>query len=105
MNINSQQWLSVARWVVSFGGGFFVGKGYITAEQLSSVTSNLPTIISGVAAVATLIWGVTNKTDRSLVVQAAAVPGVKAVVVDTAVAPAAVADTAKAANQPKVVSG
>lgn len=90
MNINTQQVLSVARWIVSVAGGFVVGKGWITTEHLTTVMDKLPEIIGGIAAIATLIWGVANKTDRSMLVQASHVQGVTAVVVDTKTAPAPV---------------
>lgn len=106
--VNKEQILSVARWIISVGGGFVVGKGWVTAEHLATFTDNLPAIISGVAAIATLIWGVANKTDRNMVVNASNVPGVKAVVVDTSAnTPASTGVVAAAESKegaPKVVS-
>lgn len=110
MIINTQQILSIARWIISVGGGFAIGKGWITTEHLATIGDKLPEIIGGLAALATLIWGVANKTNRATVVQASNVPGVKAVVVDTTSTTAAVPSVVAAAESrdntaPKVVPG
>ena len=104
--VNKQQIYEGIRWVVAMTGGFLIGKGYVTQEHLNTFVDKLPEIISGIAAISTLVWGLFNRTNRSTVVQASEVPGVKAVIVDTTTgtsATAGVVAAASSADAPKVV--
>lgn len=47
--MNMDQVLSAVRWVITSGGGYAVGRGWITADQV--------TLIAGIgAAVVPLVW-------------------------------------------------
>lgn len=97
LGINKEQVLAAVRWLIAFGGGILVGKGYITAEQLNTISANLPVIIPALISIGGLVWGIINRTDKNIVVAAAQVPGVKAVVVDTTPATPATAGVVAAA--------
>lgn len=106
--INNEQLKTIGRWAITFGGGVLVGKGYITAEQLKSVSTDLQTIVPAMISLAALAWGIINKTNKNQVVAASNVPGVKAVVVDTSLstdASAGVITAAASTTAPKVVAG
>lgn len=48
-NVNLDQVLSAARWIISTGSGYLVGKGVITADQVELLTG-------AVTAVIPLVW-------------------------------------------------
>lgn len=105
---NKQQVLDAVRWIIGFGGGFLVGKGYITAEQLDTLSANLPVIIPAIISVGGLVWGIVTHTNKNTVVAASNVPGVKAVIVDTAPstpATAGVVEAVASESAPKVIAG
>lgn len=106
--VNNEQLKTIGRWAVTFGGGFLVGKGYITADQLKSVSADLQTIVPALISLGALTWGIVTHTNKNTVVAASNVPGVKAVVVDTGVATDAspgVIAAAASTTAPKVVGG
>lgn len=63
-----EQISSILRHILTFGGGFVVAKGWISAEALPGIVGALLTIGGG-------IWAMVNKTETSIIAQAAAVPG------------------------------
>lgn len=54
--MNDELW-TVIRYALIGGGGFLAGKGYGTAEQFTALANDLPSVISGVTAVGSAIWG------------------------------------------------
>lgn len=68
---NQAQVLSAVRWVIAFGGGIAVGKGWITNEQLAM-------IIAAAVAVVPLIWSLFVHTKSNTVATAAAIVPVPA---------------------------
>jgi hypothetical protein len=68
--MNWEQISSILRHILTFGGGFIVAKGWISAEAL-------PGIIGGIITVGGVIWGFFNKTDNAIVASAAALPDVQ----------------------------
>lgn len=59
---------SILRHILTFGGGFVVAKGWISAEAL-------PGVVGALVTIAGVIWGVVNKSDTSVIASAAAIPG------------------------------
>lgn len=91
--VNQDQALGAARGLISFGGGYAVGHGWITADQV--------TLFSGIAAaVIPLVWTYFAHTDAAKV-KAAAVPGVEIVVQSNA--SDAVKEVADDPAQPTIV--
>lgn len=85
--MNQEQIKSAVRWVLStFGGvigGFFIGKGWVTADQVTSILSNetvIALISSGVITLIGLIWGQVVHTDAAAVATVDAIPAVAGVV-------------------------
>lgn len=85
--MNQEQVKSAVRWVLAtFGGvigGFFIGKGWVTADQVASVLSNdtvIALITSGVVALVGLIWGQVIHTEAAAVATVDAIPAVAGVV-------------------------
>jgi hypothetical protein len=70
--MNWEQISSILRHILTFGGGFIVAKGWISAEAL-------PGIIGGIITVGGVIWGFFNKTDNAIVASAAALPDVQSI--------------------------
>lgn len=93
---NLDQVLSAVRWIIATGGGYAVGRGLVTTEQL--------TYIGGAAAaLVPLFWSMFVHTDSAKIASVTALPEVKQVVVTQA----ASADSAAGAAavdplQPKV---
>jgi hypothetical protein len=81
--MNWEQISSILRHILTFGGGFIVAKGWISAEAL-------PGIIGGIITVGGVIWGFFNKTDNAIVASAAALPDVQSIKLEPA-APIAMA--------------
>jgi hypothetical protein len=71
--INQDQLLSAVRSILAAVGGWAIGKGYITQDQL--------TLIGGVlASLIPLVWGIAMHTQSATVNAAANQPGVKTIV-------------------------
>lgn len=45
------------RYLMIVGGSFLVAKGYLTAEQVTTVANEVVTIVGGIATVAPIAWG------------------------------------------------
>lgn len=63
-----EQISSILRHILTFGGGFIIAKGWISAEAM-------PGIIGAIITVGGVLWGMFNKTESSIVASAAAIPG------------------------------
>jgi hypothetical protein len=71
--VNPEQIASLVRTIVQFGGGYFVGKGVLTGDELTL-------IVSGVVTLAVTLWGIWARSDNNLIKSAADVPAVKEIV-------------------------
>ncbi len=74
--INQEQLLSVLRSVLAVVGGWAVGRGYVTADQLTLVGGLLASLVP-------LVWGIVVHTPANTVKAAAATPGVTKIVMDS----------------------
>jgi hypothetical protein len=79
MQPNKEQIKSAIRWFgATFGGaiaGFFVAKGWLTADQVVSVLTS--EVFIGIVTSAIFgVWGVVNKTRNNIVATAAQLPEV-----------------------------
>lgn len=54
--MNTDTILSFVRQALTFVGGLFVAKGTITADTLTSVVTNISTVIGGVVALVSVYW-------------------------------------------------
>ena len=54
--MNTDTILSFIRQALTFVGGLFVAKGTIDADTLTSIVTNLSTVIGGIVALASLYW-------------------------------------------------
>lgn len=54
--MNTGTILSFIRQALTFVGGLFVAKGTIDADTLTSIVTNLSTVIGGVVALVSLYW-------------------------------------------------
>ena len=54
--MNTDTILSFVRQALTFVGGLFVAKGTITADTLTSVVTNISTVIGSVVALISLYW-------------------------------------------------
>ncbi|MBR1230194.1 hypothetical protein JQ600_35455 [Bradyrhizobium sp. AUGA SZCCT0176] len=91
-----EQISSILRHILTFGGGFIVAKGWISAEAL-------PGIVGGIITIGGVIWGMFNKTQSSIVASAAALPGTT-VVTTPALAAAVTSPDAVSSSEVKVVA-
>lgn len=81
--MNWEQISSILRHILTFGGGFIVAKGWISADAL-------PGIVGGIITVGGVVWGMFNKTSNAIVASAAALPEVQSIKLEQS-APAAMA--------------
>lgn len=68
--MNWEQISSVLRHILTFGGGFIIAKGWISAEAM-------PGIIGAIITVGGVIWGMVTKTDASVAASAQKIDGVE----------------------------
>lgn len=94
--MNWEQMSSILRHILTFGGGFIVAKGWISAEAL-------PGIVGAMITIGGVIWGMFNKTETAIVASAAALPGTM-VVTTPAIAAAVPSSDAMSSADVKVVS-
>ncbi|MBR1193250.1 hypothetical protein [Bradyrhizobium sp. AUGA SZCCT0160] len=94
--MNWEQISSILRHILTFGGGFIVAKGWISAEAL-------PGIVGAMITIGGVIWGMFNKTQSSIVASAAALPGTT-VVTTPALAAAVTSPDAVSSAEVKVVA-
>lgn len=94
--MNWEQISSILRHILTFGGGFIVAKGWISAEALPGIVGAILTVGGGV-------WAMFNKTSSSIVASAAALPGTT-VVTTPDIAAAVTSSDAMSSADVKVVS-
>ena len=93
--LNMDQALSAVRWIVATGGGYAVGRGWITTDQI--------TLIGGAAAaLVPLVWSSFAHTDSAKLAAVTAMPDVRKVVVNSSAGESAAATAAADPAQPKV---
>ncbi len=96
--MNQDQLLGLVRNLVSLGGGFAIGRGYLTGEQV--------TLVGGiVGAVAPVLWSYFAHTDAAKLSAAAALPDVKKIVTVASPVSAGVASVAQDPEQTKITNG
>lgn len=81
--MNWEQISSILRHVLTFGGGFVVAKGWVSAEAMTG-------IVGAIITIGGVIWGLFNKTPSSIVASAAALPEVQSIKLEPS-APASMA--------------
>lgn len=79
--MNKDQALGILRNIVSLVCGVLVGKGIITAEQATTITSDIMIAAPALIALGVALWEAFEHTDKAKVVAAESVPGVATVVV------------------------
>jgi hypothetical protein len=95
--VNTEQIVTAVRWIAGLGGAYLAARGYLTKEQVSSVTDTAVIAIPALVALASAIYGIIKSSDANRVASAASVPAVTAVVTTSEVAN----DTLK--SDPKVL--
>jgi hypothetical protein len=70
--MNWEQISSILRHVLTFGGGFIVAKGWVSAETMTG-------IVGAIITIGGAIWAVVNKTSSNIVASAAALPEVQSI--------------------------
>lgn len=70
--MNWEQISSILRHVLTFGGGFAVAKGWVSAETMTG-------IVGAIITIGGVVWGLFNKTSASIVASAAALPEVQSI--------------------------
>lgn len=68
--MNWEQVSSVLRHILTFGGGFIIAKGWISAEAM-------PGIIGAIITVGGVIWGMFTKTESAIAASAQKIDGVE----------------------------
>jgi len=77
--MNQEQAIALLRQILLFVGGIFVGKGYVDAATMT-------TIVAGMVALATVLWGQYARRNNALIASAAALPQVSRIVTTEAIA-------------------
>jgi len=54
--MNTDTILSFVRQALTFAGGLFVAKGTISADTLTSIVTNISTVIGSVVALISIYW-------------------------------------------------
>lgn len=91
--LNTEQWSAFVRFVGAFAGGILISRGAApdTVKSLvDHIVNAVPTVanfIAVMAPIASLIWSLFKHTNRSAVVEASHVPGVKNIEVEPTAAP------------------
>jgi hypothetical protein len=61
--MNTDTILSLVRQVLTFVGGLFVAKGTITADTLTSLVTNVSTVIGSVITLISIYWSYNTHSD------------------------------------------
>lgn len=93
--MNQDQILSLVRQIVALGGGIAIGRGWLTADQLTLITGI-------VTALVPLVWGVYAHTNSSKMASVESMPDVKNIVIEAG-ANGSVGAAAHDPSRPKVV--
>ncbi len=105
MNPNTEQLMSIVRWLLSVGGpvsSLLIARG-MPADKVSGFTTALLTAVGALPPIVSFVWGMFAHTDSKAIAVTAAMPDVKKIVVASNAGDgvgAALADPA----QPKVVA-
>jgi len=95
MEFNQEQAMKTIRWfIATFGSGivgFAAGRGWVDADLLTSLL-NSEVVIGALASIGMMVWSWLSGRKKSQVASVAAMPEVKAVVVEPTPAGAAIAD-------------
>jgi len=70
--MNWEQISSILRHVLTFGGGFIVAKGWVSAETMTG-------LVGAIITIGGAVWAVVNKTSNNIVASAAALPEVQSI--------------------------
>jgi hypothetical protein len=70
--MNWEQISSILRHILTFGGGFAVAKGWVSAETMTG-------IVGAIITIGGVVWGLFNKTSNAIVASAAALPEVQSI--------------------------
>ena len=96
--MNQDQVLGVLRNLIALGGGFALGHGYLSGEQI--------TLIGGVlTAAAPVVWTYFSHTDGAKLAAAAALPDVRKIVVAANSGNGAIKEAVLDPTQTKITSG
>ena len=76
MDPNTQM---TVRWVLTLVGGYLVQRGVINNSDLSSLTSEILTLIGAVIPVATWLWGRWSHSPNQVIAHVNSLDGVKVV--------------------------
>lgn len=69
--MNKNQLWSIARFILSFGGGVLVTFGYLTNEQLNTIMTSLTEIVGPLTAIGAVVWSMIAHTKANIVAKAA----------------------------------
>lgn len=70
--MNWEQISSILRHILTFGGGFIVAKGWVSAETMTG-------LVGAVITVGGAIWAMVNKTPTNMIAATAALPDVQSI--------------------------
>jgi len=70
--MNWEQISSILRHILTFGGGFIVAKGWVSAETMTG-------LVGAVITIGGAVWAIINKTPTNMVASAAALPEVQSI--------------------------
>lgn len=108
-NLNQQQWLVLAGFILTFVSGVFVSKGLLTETQASDLVNQImgaiPIITQAIGIlipIVTAIIGIAKQSHASQVTAASELPGVQKIVVDPKTATPGVLSVANDSSVPKV---
>jgi hypothetical protein len=94
--MNQDQLLGLLRNLISVGGGYAIGRGWLNGEQVTLLGGLVGTLVP-------LLWTVFVHTDSAKIAAASALPDVaKIIVAPTAPTDSAAAVAARDSSQPKV---
>ena len=96
MKLTQDQILSFVRWLISFGGGYAVGHGWITNDQVVL-------ILGAAGPIVALVWSFIAHSQNAQVKAVENMPGVTKISVDPAKASETLLKIADDDNRQKVV--
>ncbi len=96
-SVTKDQIIAMAVKVIGILGGIAVGRGWLTGEQLTTLSDLIPQVITVAAIAGPLVYSIWANTRKKQISQVAAMPEVAKVVVSTP-------EVAAAQPSPKVVA-
>ena len=85
-SFNPEQISTTVRWIVGMAGMYLAARGYLTKEQVSTVSDALMIAVPALVTLGSAVWGILHKSDANIMASAASVPAVEAVVTSPAIA-------------------